>query len=254
MEKGLIFNMLYDEIKQYIDKNGLVCPNPVEPDVIRGSDNGTAFTSEYYCMLVDNNQLLDSDPLAWETVIRSCMRTPGLTVRAPGDLVIDAPDNIVAILGAAKRLNVPSVAKDMLSYGIRHLGVYDPQPEGTPWNWSAFQFRQVQLVFAMLCASNTYKWYKFWYWPLALYTALVILVSCYKTPTEDTDSRRLCWSLINATTKDSLLCRLVSVVWWKRLRKDYGDEGYRAVCSIYYKPNGEHPFAKYAVNPWENDK
>lgn len=240
--------MLYDEIKNYIDGNDLVAPNLVEPGTIRASDNGTMFTSEYYIMLSERKELQQTDAEAWEQTIRKCMKEPGLTVRAPGDLAIDAPDNIVAILAAAKVLNRPSVAKDMLDYGIKHKGFYDPNPSSSI-NWSSFQWRQIQLVFAMLCASNSYKWYKFWQWPLMIYTALVILVSCINTPTGDTDSRRLCWSLIHAVANDSFLCKLATKVWWNRLLVDYGTEGYRVVCNIYYQDN--HPFRRYAVNPWD---
>jgi hypothetical protein len=240
--------MLFDEIADYIDGNGLVAPNLVQPGTIRGSDNGTMFSSEYYVMLSQRNELSELDADNWEILIRSCMKEPGLTVRSPGDLEIDAPDNIVAILGASKVLNKPSVAQDMLTYGLKNKGFYEPNPK-EKINWASFQFRQLQLLFAMYCASNNYKWYKFWLWPLMFYTTLVILVSCINTPVNDTDSRRLCWSLIHAVSKDSFLCRMASKIWWNRLRNDYGDEGYRAVCLIYYQDN--HPFRRYAVNPWD---
>ena len=243
--------MLYDEIKDYIDGNGLVAPGLVEHGTIRASDNGTMFSSEYYIMLKERDELHSLDADTWETLIRSCMKESGLTVRAPKDLAVDAPDNIIAILAASKVLDKPKVAQDILTYGLAHKGFYDPAPTDKI-NWSAFQFRQLQLVFAMLCASNSYRWYKIWQLPLMLYTTLVILISCLNTPTQDTDSRRLCWSLIHAVAKDSLLCRLASKVWWKRLRKDYGDEGYRVVCNIYYQDN--HPFKRYAVNPWDQNE
>lgn len=237
---------LKSEIVPFIDGNGLVAPNLTNPHT-RGSDNGTMFTSEHFIMLQKRGEATEEDRNIWEHLIRSCMPIPGLTVRAPGDIAVDAPDNIIAILAAAKVLNRPQVARDILNYGLRYLGLYEPV-RVTPRNWSAFQFRQLQLVFAMLCASGQHSWWKFWHFPLALYSALVILVSCMNVPIGETDPRRLSWLLIQATKEDSILCRLASVIWYQRLYRDYGvsENAMKLVYGIYCHDN--HPFGKYAVD------
>lgn len=241
---------LEKDIIPYVDGEGYVAPNPVIPGQLRGSDNQTMFTSEYYILLTMNEGgLLSSDKNGWETLIRICMPKPGLTVRSPGDKNIDAPDNFYGVLAASKLLNRENVAQDMLTYGIRHLGFYDPT--GTPGIKSgAFQWRQPQLLFAMLCAANVYKWWKFWLWPLMLYTALVITTSCWRVPTSNSDARRLPWLLIQTVKWDSVLCRWASSIWYKRLYKDYGPTGMKAVRSIYYKGDGihPHPFVTYSVD------
>lgn len=235
---------LETDIIPYVDGNNLVAPNPVVPGTIRASDNGTCFSSEYFILMEMNYPDPDMSYLrakGWEALIRTCMQVPGLTVRAPGDRAIDAPDNVYAILAASKVLSRPAVAQDILSYGKKHLGFYDPT--GVPGvKLGAFLWRQPQIVFAMYCAANLYKPWKFWLWPLAVYTALVIGVSCWRVPVDHTDERRLSWLLIQ-TTKESLLCRLASKLWYNRLHRDYSD-GMRTVRGIYYKGN-PHPFVTY---------
>ena len=236
---------LETEIVPYIDGGGYVAPNLVPVGQMRGGDNGTCFTSEYYILMEKNHPTDDwSKPRAdgWEKLIRSCMPIPGLTVRFPGDKALDAPDNLYSILAASKILNKPQVADDILLYGITHYGFYNPTDK---FQWAAFQWRQPQLLFAMLCASNNYKWYKFFQWPLAVHTALTILVSCYNTPKGDTDPRRLSWLLIQTVKNDSWLCKVASYFWYKRLYNVYTN-GMKDVASIYYKDN--HPFTRYWVD------
>jgi len=235
--------MLKEEIKLYKDNQGYVNPYLVNTSQGRQSDNGTMFSSEYYIMLSKRQEDTERDADEWEVLIAKCMPIPGLTVRYPGDIAIDAPDNIYAILAASKVLNRPHVAKSMLDYGFKHRGYYNIE---TPtWNWAGLQWRQLQMIFAMLCASNTYKWWKFWYWPLELYSALAIAISCMNTPTYETDPRRLNWLFIQSVKEDSLLCRLATKVWFKRLKKDYDvtENAMRVVAKTYYQD--DHPFAKF---------
>ena len=39
------------DFQPYIDGNGLLAPNPVPPETLKGSDNGPMFLSEYVIML-----------------------------------------------------------------------------------------------------------------------------------------------------------------------------------------------------------
>lgn len=240
---------LRDEFKAYKDKNGYMNPYTVAPNAGRSCDNATLFTSEYYILLALNNELDLSE--YWRLLIALSSMEPGLTVRYPGDNTIDAPDNVYGILAASKVLAMPSVAHDFLRYGRQNLGFYNTSNPGHiknqdgRINWNSFLWRQPQLIFMALCASGVYKPWKFWYWPLALYTSIVILTSCMQSDRSDSGSRLLAWLLIQATKQDSLLCRLASLVWNKRLLADYGGNGMKQVASMYFQPSGNNPYAKY---------
>lgn len=243
---------LRQEINSYTDVNGYISPYPVHPSAGRSSDNATMFTSEYYILLAKRYEDVPSDADRWNLLIANSSLVPGLTVRYPGDTSTDAPDNLYAILAAAKVLRVPRVAQAFLDYGKANYGWYNPSnphhirnKDGT-LDWSNFQWRQPQLVFAALCAANNYHWLKFWHLPLALYTAIVIATSCIDTPVDDADSRRLAWLLVQST-QDSLLCSLASKLWYDRLLRDYGSPGMREVAKVYYWPHSGNPFAKYWV-------
>lgn len=235
---------LGEEILPYVDGGGYVAPNLVPEGQERGSDNGTMFTSEYYILmerLYPNSESSEARADGWEKLIRMCMPIQGLTTRFPGDRALDAPDNFYGILAAAKVLDRPDVALDILDYGKDHFGFYNPTGSFT---WAAFMWRQPQMLFAMYASSGSYRWWKWWLWPLALYTALAIAISCKGTPPTDADPRRLSWLLIQAV-KDSWVCRMAAKVWTKRLFKDYPD-GMRGVAAVYYRDN--HPFQRYFPN------
>lgn len=241
-----------DDIVLYKDINGFISPHIVDAQYIRQSDNSCMFTSEYYIMLQKMGELTEADKKQWEFLIRSSMRYyQGLLVRYPGDETIDVPDNFYAVLAASKLLDVPEVSDDILRYGLSHFGFYNGENPGSvkgqdgKIKWPAFQFRQLQMLFAMLVASKHYKWWKFYMWPLELYTALVIATSCYKTDVNDTDARRLAWLLVQTVKDTSLLCKWASVLWFKRLHKDYGEEPMREVAYKYFQIM--HPFTRYYV-------
>lgn len=247
---------LRDEIKSYTDSNGYINPYPVAPTAGRSCDNACMFSSEYYIMLEKLKQDNHMDADEWEILIDKSSIMPGLTVRYPGSTDLDAPDNIYGILAASKVLNKPQVAASILAYGVSNFGFFNTSNPGHiknkdgSWNWPAFQWRQPQQIFAAACASNTYKWWKFWYYPVELVTALIIATSCYNTPNFDTDARRLSWLLVQTVKDSSWLCSLASKIWYKRLYKDYGSAGMAAVAGIYYQPQGpgNNPFSKYWVD------
>lgn len=241
---------LRDEIQPYRDKLGYVNPYPVAPDSGRNCDNALLFTSEYYIMLRKRQEDdFEMGRIDWLTLkglwLLSDSVTKGVTQRYPGDNTIDAPDNIYGIIAACKVLKYPQLAKEILNHGIRHFGFFNLTGK---FSWEAFQWRQPQMLFATACASNSYKWWKVYYYPALLYTASVIATSCIGAAVTDADSRRLCWLLIQAVQEDSWLCRLAAKIWWRRLYKHYGgkENGMREVAKYYYSP--DHPFRKYWID------
>lgn len=279
--------MLRDEIKNYTDGLGYVCPHPVEAGVLRGCDNETMFTSEYHVMLHKRKEDLPHDAEEWEIKMMKCMKEPGLMVRSPGDTWLDSPDNMLGVLCAAQVLERPLVAKLILSYGYRHLGIYNPTGE-SQWIWSAFLWRQPQLFAACNAAAgklNVLTRYatvifflylaipgpatilydvvalfvigiaaRIWVLPSAIWSALVILYAGLRNyPTDGYgDERRLAWLLVQIMKPHSILCWLASKVWYWKLHKDYPESntypGMRGVAYHYYAPNGVHPFSLYWVD------
>lgn len=222
----------------YLDSNGYVNPYKTDPTVIgRQCDNSTMFTSEFFILLAKNKELSEDDKTRWKNLIITSMASPGLTERYPGaSTEIDSPDNLIGILAASRVLNMPEVAASIYDYGKKHWGMYNPTGK---WNWSAFMWRQPQLIYAMLLASKRARW---WHLPLELYTAAVIALSARNKKITDADPRRLSWLLIQAT-QDSWLCRMAAKIWTKRLMRDYGPSGMKWVAAVYYPSN--HPFVTY---------
>lgn len=243
-----------NDFSTYLTVDGYSTNEPIAPGTVMGCTNHTMYTSEMYIMKhkLGIDSQLDRDK--WEQLIDNCMLVPGLSLRFPKFMDLDSPDNIYGILAASKVLNKPQVAYSMLQYGMSNYGFYNVfnpnhiKNQDGSINWGALQWRQIQEIFAMHCASGNYKIWKFWLWPLEIYAGLVIATSCIGVETSNTDARRLSWLLIQAVKEDSLFCRLMSKIWYKRLYKDYGPTGMKAVAGIYYKPEINNPYAKYWID------
>lgn len=251
---------LRSEIREYQDVNGYV--NPYKVDTTKGMqcDNSVMFTSEYYIMLAKRceDRILDDEE--WENLVRKtypiqdAQRVLGLPSRYMYDNRQCPPDDLYAIFAAAKILDCPGIAQEILEHGIRHWGFYNnsnPNSIKTDGkiSWKSFLWRQPQLLYANLCAANKTHRLNIFQWPLAIYSAGTIAISCMNLKPGESDAPRLNWLLIEATRYDSWLCNLASKIWWKRMRKFYGvetnREAIRKNASIYY--GEEHPFTKYWI-------
>lgn len=209
----------------YLDGNGLYAPNPLPPGTIRGSDNGPLFTSQVLIMIHRNTGVTGSIIAQYQKVLGACIDANGNLHRAPGDTTEDAPDDYY---GAAS--------------GFVEVGV--KSNISLPFNL----WRQPQLLYAIMASNQTLSRWKFWQWPLALYTSLVVLTSCINSPRGNTDDRILAWHLIQATSRYSVLVRLASYVWYNRLYAMYPN-GMNDVAAIYFQPNGldGNPYSTYWV-------
>lgn len=241
---------LKSEISAFIDVNNLVSPQAQVNPTKRESDNGVLFTSEYNMLLALRKEDSLEDSELWELRMNSCMLQPGLLSRAPNDHGQEGPDDVLGFLGAAKVLNRPILAQQMLNYGYKHLGWFNNEIpgslkklDGSGINWQAFQWRQLQILGATWGAAGKLSWYKFWQFPTMFYTAMSIALSCINTPLSAADPRILSWCLIKATS-DSLMCRLAAKLWTKRLMKDFPN-GMKDVFTLYFPEN--HPLRIYMV-------
>lgn len=215
---------LRQEIGPYIDGNGLVAPNIVPPSAGRGSDNGPMFTSEFFILLNRNKELnQDTDPRVFWALINLCIDSKAELHRAPGDTTPDAVDDYYGVLAASDELGIKSIPRVFLSNSKQFIRLIQPQ------------------VYLMaLFAADSYKFYHF---PLVIYSSLVLATSGMLTDINNSDSRRLAWLLALVLKKHSALGRLAAMLWERRLIKQYGPQGMRRVAQLYYRDN--HPFQRY---------
>lgn len=211
--------MLKEEIKPFIDGDGLVAPQ-LSNGAWRSSDNGPMFTAEYYIMLNRVDRLSNGDGIDFHDLIGRCVGADGNLHRAPHDESPDEIDDHIAVLALYAEFN--------------------DKPQ---WTLPFRLFRFPQLVYAYLLAKGVPSLLML---PLAKWSALVILYAGLRNlPQSDADARRLTWHLIQATKRKSLLCRLAAKVWYSKLYKDYPN-GMRGVAENYYRDN--HPFIRYWVD------
>jgi len=247
---------IIDDFKSYIDGNGLNSPQPGSwASNQSGSDNGTMYTSEMYIILKKNGQLTVSDELSFEHMIDRCIGPEGLLNRVPvgqndGQ---DGPDNILAVLNGCIELKNTDIPRTLFWACIKYLGFLNNVNPGTK-TLQSFLVRQPQLVAAMVSAAfpsllNPFHWLiRILSFPVYFVAAGSIAISCIGTPTGDTDSRRLAWHLQNNTKKTSFMCLLASLIWLRRLAKDYPNK-MNDVAAIYYNPKGldQNPYSKWWV-------
>jgi hypothetical protein len=239
-----------DEIIPYVDGNDLVAPNLVPRGTLKGSDNGPMYTAEYFIILKKSGQYIQQDALSFHFRIANCMSDDsGLLNRVPPPQQDgqEGPDDYYGVLNGCMQLKNDLLPRVLLAATVKYLGFLNNVNPSTK-TLQSFLIRQPQLLACMIAAAfPTKRWLplRIIFFPLFLISAIIIATSCINTPTSDTDSRRLSWHLWQCTAPVSLLCRLASKIWLKRLYKDYGPTGMQAVAKIYYKDN--HPFQRYWI-------
>lgn len=216
---GSMFGLRRD-IVNYIDGNGLVAPYVVPSGMIRASDNGVQFTSEYYMLLLMRGELNDNDVLEYSNKIFPCISLIDNELhRAPGDESPDETDDYHGALATHIKLGLVPLFK-------------------VPFRL----WRQPQLLAMSAIASrNIFK--RFLALPLIAYASLVLATSCIGVPPEDTDARRCSWFLLKGI-EGTLMGRIAGWFWKRRLLKTY-PEGMKTVSTIYYQAG--HPLAEYAL-------
>jgi hypothetical protein len=226
----------------YIDKNGLVSPHALTPlgASYTASGNGLCYTGEYYCLLAETKTLEIQDRIDFQDKVRAQCSVQGRLQRSAGDTTEEGPDDYYGVAAGCSATGNCLLANDILSYGLRHFGSYSMSGK---WSWTSFLWRQPQLFFALNCAARIRHPLL---WPFAAYSALVIATSCMFAKPLQQDSWRLNWLLIQATAPVSLLCRLASKIWLRRLHKRYGNPGMANATAGYYEAG--HPIPKFMVD------
>jgi hypothetical protein len=241
-----------DDFKPYVDGNNLLAPKPVATGILKGSDNGPMFTSEYFIMLKKLNLLQVSDVTDFEARISACVNPEGMLCRVPvgQDDGQEQVDDYYGVTNGCMELGVTSIPRKFLWALIRYAGILNNENPGS-FQWDAFLARQLQLVCAVVNSSFPSLKNPLHYlvrlatFPLYLISAGILLFSS-TGDISDTDSRRLAWHLGNNLSKASLLCWLAYKVWKHRLYSDYAN-GMNGVAAIYYQPEGNNPYEKWWV-------
>ncbi len=210
---------LKDEIIPYLQSTGLVS-NIVSTRQARTTDNGPLFTSELYILLALRSELKPViDRFNYYSLIRTCIGTDGELHRAPGDNSPDETDNHHGAYAAH------------IVLGLR------PQFKLPFRLW-----RQPQLI-ALAAIGTKSVPIRIIGTPFIVYAALVIATSCIGVDASDSTSRILAWLLIKGT-ESSVLCRLASILWKRRLMATY-DNGMQTVFQIFFGVH--HPLAQHMV-------
>lgn len=238
------------DFKSYVDLNGLMAPAPVPLGMVSASDNGVMFTSEYILMAHRNN-LSEIHPQL--NSVYCCILPCGLLSRRPEGQMSsqEGPDDYLAVCNMLRDLMLFEEARELLWGTIRHLGFLNNVSPGKK-TWQSFLIRQPQLIAAMVNASFPLRSNPIHFFvrlislPCYLVSSVTILLSCRNVPVSDTTSRRLGWHLQNNLKKNSVLCYLASLVWFKRLHRDYPN-GMKDVASVYYYPQGNNPYMKWWI-------
>jgi hypothetical protein len=217
----------------------------------RGSDNAPMFTSELYVMIKKMKQFADQDRVDFDRLIGACVTPEGMLARVPYPERIgqEGPDDYLGVLNGCKTIGNTEIPRKFLWALVSHFGFMN-NDNPTMITWESFLARQPQLIGAMVAAA-----FPSWKNPLHFLARLVALpfffvaavsiaISCIGAPQSDTDARRLSWHLQNTTKGVSLMCWLASLLWMRRLYKDFPN-GMKDVAALYYQPG--HPFAKYWI-------
>lgn len=247
-----------DDFGPYFDGNGLLAPNPVSSDILKGSDNGTMFLAEYMVMLSKSSQLTDTDKQYYFNHLKSCINSEGMLCRVPigQDDGQEQVDNYYAAMNGCKQLKNVEIPRTFLKSIVKNLGFMDNENPGSHSNWASFMPRQPQLMAAMISAAFP-SWLNPLHilirtlaFPLYLVAAVSIFISCINTPANSADPRRLSWHLLQTVCPVSLMCKFASLFWYHRLYSVYGQAGMKGVAAVYYQPKGmnANPYSKYWVS------
>lgn len=234
-------SLLSEILENYIDANGLVCPWRCKRTDINPTGNGVCYTGEFVTMLALEGELSYPRRIIFAETMQECMRQTGLLARGPGQPDLESVDDYYGFAAGVYSTDMPFLAEQVIRYGWRHLGSFNSVEPGK-WTTETFLWRQPQLICALYAAA---KRAPLWIYPLRVYTAAVIALSCIRAEYRDADARRLNWLLIHTVAPTSWLCRQAAKIWFRRLEKQYGPAGMRAVAATYYEVDPAHPFIKY---------
>lgn len=266
-------SQIIDDFKKYRDQFGL---NGLYTDGTNGqtTQNGALFTMEYLlCLLayIDHpvhRPAIEAEIERLKEVYKSLEVRPGVTCRFPGSTEFDSMDNGGSYHVFSYLFGNKELAKRKYEHGKNTRAEFldtkqDPKRafKFYPIAWIVSGFKPPRFFWNI--EEPTYFCLPGWHGRSPGHMALMRLcagekvgffghaaiwvgqfLGCFK-PVGDTDARKLPYVEWQLLKNLNWFWKLSYKFWVYILRKQYGDEGMRAVYKIYYgDPN--HPIHKYA--------
>lgn len=235
---------LKNEIPDYRDSDFLVHPWKLYPDKSNKSGNGVMYTSEFYSLLTLNNELNEEDKRMFKFIMQRCQVEPGLYKRSPDHTDQNGGDDYYGLLTGAYHTQNYDLAQEVIDYGNKHFWIFNNVKPGSLFhpdgrlNFSAMFFRFPALIaHAYWAANKTPPLFFYFIW------CLVVAFSCTKGRENGTDPFRITWSLVKTNDSRGWLAKLVSKLFYKRLKKHFPNGTMNEVALVYYQTG--HPFSKY---------
>jgi len=195
---------------EWLDKNGLVLPQPSE----KPADNGVLYTSVAV--------LLGFEVPNYEALVRSCFLKPGLLARWPGNNYDQcAWDDYLGVAAACIFRSETKIPRKILWYAITHAFIFNTDGK---LESKDFLLRNFPIWPLMICAAFPFT--RFIMWPL-----LWIVQAFFKYPNlNDSSGFQLQWIFLDA-------CWLLGFNF-KRMK--IHAQKLKAGLRVYY--HKDHPF------------
>jgi hypothetical protein len=226
-----------DEIGNYCDRDGFLCPARVDPMQRPGSGNSLLYMSLYIITLHRRGEMTPED-YAWYCRSVDQFQPPGKRgcfTRGPYSSDKNTSfDDYNALLAASYQIE-PTIAFNILKYGNRHLGVYNA--EGS-WKYTKKQFlwRAPQFMAHMYFANKIRpNWFLRLWWRLCIRNSM-------KADPKNQDAWIMSWLLVITAAGQDPKCDLVGLQWFNRLFEVFGKEGAEGICARCLEAG--HPLGK----------
>lgn len=207
----------------YVDGSGLVAPEPTNYSILRSSDNGPLFTSQYLILQRLAGEELDTSALK---ALQSCIDDQGYLRRVPNDPTEDAPDDHYGVLSAFVLLNLPGIGPRLPLRCLHPVLIY---------------LKLLSLSPMLRMALSPIRTL------MSPIVALIIAFSNHNSDPNETSNKLLTWTFIQAVASKSILCRLAGKVWHNKMVQLYDTKCPMGVIAKIYYSKG-HPFITYFEN------
>lgn len=230
---GKTSDLLMEDYLPYIDKFGLVQP---EPDG-RSSQNGIRFTAE--CILAINTHFKKDAPIPLQAflderikAIFSCQLLPGLLRRHPESTEQVGPDDYYAAC-AVGYLYSPKLAQDIYRYGKANKFVFDNDGNKKIGDWLG---RNPTLKsFMKFCAGEK----------LNCIDVLAISIGIYLSAGDKSqDGKVLTWFIVRCMKYKGFGLIDRAIIYWQNKLKEHYAFGIGGCLAKYFHPQHDsHPSA-----------
>lgn len=212
----------------------MVALNKMPP--MHSTDNGLLFSATYIVMLRSLNQLSDTEMDWFDGLAKSCEIEPGLYRRYPGDLGLNAHDDLTGISCVSREL-----ASKIYQYGEEHDFSWNTEYPGQ-WTWRSWLARIVGFVPFLRVAAGL---------PIGYFGQLQIvasfLVNCFEGR-QETNGKCLLFLRAKVLYGKYPLVDAGIDLWRGRMMQLY-PQGVQGMYAIYF--GATYPLTLYAPNNFD---